>query len=294
VGVVYSIIVSILFSLYAIPRKWSKQNVVSYMFFLGLTFSAVSIVFFLCVNWTSIGYRENLFSSWQLLSALVGVLWFFGGVFLNKAIDKIGISKSGEWKNLQGPLGSLFMLLFLGEYSSVNIPLTLAGMILIFVSACVLTIERDQMSKKDRAYGITYACLSAVMFAAQTTLTKLLTNKGFIYSKTIYFALFVMITALVVYLIKYQKTEPLSWKNNDNKYPLIAGTIYGFAAIFNVLAYVYLAGSIAFSIISLNSIWTILIGVFYFKEIDYKQNWLKILIGIILAALSIVCLVLAI
>ncbi len=79
-----------------------------------------------------------------------------------------------------------------------------------------------------------------------------------------------------------------------NFYQIISGTIYGFAAIFNVLAYIYLAGSIAFSIISLNSIWTILIGVFYFKEIDYKQNWLKILIGIILAALSIVCLVLAI
>lgn len=293
-GIIYSIIVSILFTLYAVPRKFSKQNVVIYMFFLGLAFSVVSIIIFLCVNWTSIGYKENMFSIWHLLSALTGIVWFFGAMFLNISIDKIGISKSSQWKSFQGPIGSLFMLVFLAEYQSTNVLLTVIGAGLIFLSAIALTVKSDSKEQKDTKMGVLFALLAALMFGTQSTLVKLLTNQGLIYSKTIYFALFVTLSALVTYLIKYRKVEKISLISKDNIPALSAGGIYGLAALFQVLAYMYLAGSISYSIIQLCAVWTILIGVFFFKEISFKEHWVRILLGVLLAIASIVVLVFAI
>jgi glucose uptake protein GlcU len=41
-----------------------------------------------------------------------------------------------------------------------------------------------------------------------------------------------------------------------------------------------------------NAVWTILIGVLIFKEINWRKHWLRLLVGIILAIVSIGLLVL--
>lgn len=292
-GIIFSIIVSVFFTLYILPRKFTKQNPIFYMALVGLSFTVVSVIFYFSVNWTSIGFKENLFSPWHLLSALLGILWFFGGLFLNIAIDKVGVSKCNQWKNLQGPIGSILMLIFLSEAYTTNIVYTIFGIVLMFISAMLFTIKKDDETKTELKVGVIFAIAAALMFGLNAFVSKLLTNQGFIYSKNIYFSLFVFLSAFVAYLMKNKKLDKQEIVSKDLKYPLIAGLIYGIAAIFNVLAYNYIAGSVAFSIIQLNAVWTILIGIFIFKEINFKKYWLRISLGMLFAIGSIVLLIFA-
>ena len=292
-GIVYAIIVSVIFSLYIIPRKFTKMNPVLYMAFLGLAFFVASGIFYVSVNNTSIGYNETLWDFWHLLSALQGILWFGGGVFLNIAIDKIGISKSNQWKNLQGPIGSSLMILFLGDVSGTAVFFVIAGIILILVSAALFTIQKEGENMRDIKSGILLAVLSAVLFGTNALLQKMLNNEGFIFSKNVYSSLFVLLSAVIYYLIIYRNPKDLITLNYEKLFPISAGIMYSIAAIFSVLAYNMIAGSVAFSIIQLNTFWTILIGIFIFKEIDFKKNWIRIAIGFIFAIGAVILLIFA-
>jgi len=66
-----------------------------------------------------------------------------------------------------------------------------------------------------------------------------------------------------------------------------------FASFFSTLAYKYILDSIAFTIVQLNAVWTVLVGILIFKEIDFKKNWARILTGIVFAITGVIMLLFA-
>lgn len=55
-------------------------------------------------------------------------------------------------------------------------------------------------------------------------------------------------------------------------YDILSIYLNNFASFFSTLAYKYIPGSIAFTIVQLNAVWTVLVGILIFKEIDFKKN----------------------
>lgn len=77
------------------------------------------------------------------------------------------------------------------------------------------------------------------------------------------------------------------------KLGILAGMLYTSASYFMLKSYEKIPASIGFTIIQLNAVWTILIGVFYFKEISFSQNRKRVLSGLLLALLGVALLSLA-
>jgi glucose uptake protein GlcU len=304
-GIVFSVIVSVFFSLYIIPRKFSRQSPTLYTVFLGLSFFVGSAIWYLIAWGFEIRPRETLFSIWHLLSCLRGASWAVAAVLLNIAIDKIGLSKSNQWKNLQGPIGSILMLSLLGDVVGIKVAFVVGGMIAIFVSAMLFTIRKDTENKRSINIGVMFAVAAAFLFGFNAYLQKVLTNKDFVYSQLFWVALAMFVTAIVIQSIKKGRRlwvqrhaakstpPPTVLFSKQILLPLLAGLLYCVAAIFNVLAYTKIAGSVAFSIVQLNAVWTILIGIFIFKEIDFRKNWLRITSGLAFAIGAIVLLIFA-
>ena len=71
---------------------------------------------------------------------------------------------------------------------------------------------------------------------------------------------------------------------------IVAGMIYFATSFFQVASYKYLPNAIAITIIQFNVVWTIIIGILIFKEINFKKNWVRITIGYIFALLSLITL----
>ena len=74
---------------------------------------------------------------------------------------------------------------------------------------------------------------------------------------------------------------------------LVAGILYMGASIFQLFSYNYLAVSISFTIIQMNALWTALIGILVFKEIDMKKYYKNVALGLIFTLVGILFLAFA-
>lgn len=292
-GYLFAIVSSLFFTAYVVPKKLSKQTPIKYSMFMGLGFFIVSLIMF-CLNKTLYyNPKETLLNPILLLSGFGGALWLLGSVFFLTAIDKIGLSRSNQWKNLQGPIGAILTLIFLSEFMQTKIIYIILAIISILMSAMLFTIKNNKEKIIDKK-GIIYAILSALFFGINALIQKYATNNGLIYSQQVYFSGLVFVSSIIYLLITEKNISILkNIKTRDNILGIIGGCTYFFASFFSTLAYKYIPGSIAFTIVQLNAVWTVLVGIIIFKEIDFKKHWLRILLGILLAIIGVIMLLLA-
>ena len=292
-GVVFSVIVSVLFAAYAVPRKFSKQNPVLYTMWVGAAYLAGSIAVCSVVWGFGLREMENLLSRWHLLTALRGVVWVCGVACFNIAIDKIGLAKFNQWKNFQGPIGTLLMLAFLDEIAGQKVTWLLFGATSMFVSAVLFTVNDDNRQNIDRIHGILYALTAAACFGVTAFINKIVTNQGFIYSQLLYHSLSVVISAALIFIIQTRKPKEIFYVSREICPPAISGTLFLAGTILSIYSYTMIAGSVSWSITQLNAVWTILIGIFIFREVSFRKHRLRIMTGFVFAAVAIIFLLFA-
>jgi glucose uptake protein GlcU len=262
--------------------------------FIALGASVVSIMFYLCESLLS-GAFQSFANPYLLLSCLVGCLWSLGIVMFNKSIDDIGLSRCNQWKNLQGVIGAMLCLIFLAEYKTSNYLFIIAAAITILLSATLFTIKKSESEVKFIKRGVMLAASSSLIFGTCGLLEKIVTiNNDVISTQQICFSVFAFITMSIFVLAQNKNLSQLAKPfARDNLLGLIAGAIYTSGQLFSIIANKIIPGSVAQTIIQFNGVWTVLIGIFIFKEIDFKSNWLRLSLGIILAVASIFLLMFA-
>ena len=289
-GFVYALITSVFFTAYTIPKKISKQNTACYSMFQGMGYYLASAAAYLVHILLRGDGAEQINDSRLIISALTGVIWFTGCVFFFMAIDEMGLSRSNQWKNLQGPFGAVFNLLFLAEYQQTNVLFIVLSCAAILISAMLLTV-RAGSEKAVSKKGIVYSLLAAVFFGLNSMFLKIGTNNGFIFSQQLVIAGAVFFSSIVYILIKERGLPSVrSVPVKDNLLGILGGALFCAASLFSLRAYALLPGSVTFTIIQLNAVWTVLAGVFIFREINFKSNWLRIVMGMVFAVVGVVML----
>lgn len=286
IGYLLAILSSLFFGIYIIPKKLVKTDTKYYLFYMSLGFVFISLIAYFSTLFTG-NNHEMLFHPVLLLVCLRGISWFIASNLFLISIDKIGMSRSTQYKNLKGPLGVLLTLIFLSEFKVTNVMLVLLAAILTFLSAVLFTIKKDNKKEIDKS-GIVYACIASLFLGVNALIQKYVTNCGFIYTQQLYQSITIMITSFIYVLMKDKSITNLQSLTLRNKLlAFIGGLLYYFATYFNTLAYKYLPASIAFTIINMSGVWTVLIGILLFKEIDFKKNYKRILFGIFLSIIAI-------
>ena len=292
-GVFFSVIVSVLFAVYAVPRKFSQQNPLLYTMWTGVAYLLGSVAVCSVVWGFGIQKQENLLSPWHLLTALRGLIWVCGIAAFNIAIDKIGLARFNQWKNFQGPIGTLFMLAFLDEVTGAKAFWLLLGMTAMFISAVLFTIPSGDGNKQSNVSGILYALFAAACFGLTAFINKIVTNQGFIYSQLLYHSLSVVVAAAILFAIQTRRPKEIFHLSRENWLPAISGAMFLVATLLSIFSYTMIAGGVAWSITQLNAVWTILIGIFVFKEVGFKEHWRRIVAGFVFAMIAIVFLLFA-
>ena len=289
-GCTFAVISSIFFALYVVPKKLTKQNPVYYTFFMSIGYFASSTVAYL-VNYLLTDKAEVFTEKIVIYSAVEGILWTVGVVMLLTSIDKIGLSRSNQWKNLQGPIGVVLSLVLLNEATHTNALFAILAGLAMFGSAIALNIKHTD-GKKVEPIGIILALVSAVFFGIVTVINKFVVMEHGVYTQQVIWSLFVFITITVYLMIKY-KFKPV-FKGigaKDIKLGLLGGVLYLGASMFMLQAYRYIPAAVGFTIIQLNALWVIGMGIWIFKEIEYSKNKARILGGLLFAVMGVVLLV---
>jgi drug/metabolite transporter (DMT)-like permease len=206
-----------------------------------------------------------------------------------KSLDALGLSRCNQWKNLQGPIGAIISLIFLAEYKSTNWVFIILSIITLLISAQLFIAKNKDETKEFRLRGVMFAISSAFLFGINIALQKFVSARyGVVEVQQICFSSAIVLTMLSYFLIKEKSLKVLGEiKTKNSLFALLAGLIYFLAIYFSINAYILIPGAIASLIGQFNAVWTVLIGIFIFKEIDFKRNFLRISLGIIFAVLSI-------
>lgn len=291
IGYFLAILSSIFFSLYVIPRKFSKLHPAHFSFWMSIGFLLSSVLLFF--SQLLIGYYEET-SLVLLWSVLAGSIWALGFVFFIKAIDSIGLVRSNQWKNLQGPIGVILSLLIIGEWSTTNPIFAILAGLSIFLSAIFFNISNSKEEAKFNVRGVYLAIISGLAFGLVTVINKYVVVNSGVYLQQIVWSFSITVT-LFTYIV-LNKSLIANFKNikkKDVSLGLLAGVFYLGASFFMLESYRHLPASISFTIIQLNAIWTISAGIFIFKEIDLKRHQGQIFFGFLFALIGIMLLVFA-
>ena len=286
VGIVFALLSSVFFGLYIIPRKFSKLSSVDFGIFMSSSYFLGSLFAYLFT--VVFSTPEPIFNKILLFSALAGILWAVALVFFVSSIDLIGISRSNQWKNLQGPVGILLALVILGEFNSVNPIFAMLAGLFIFMSAITLNI-RNLQNKKNNNKGVVFAIMSGVLFGIVSLLNKIVTNGGGVFSQQVVWSMSILIS-LIVYksLIMKQSLRKLSmFSSREKVIGISSGLLYFGASLFMLFAFKYLESSIAFNIVQLNFLFAVSLGIFYFKEINFREHYFRIILGLLFALFGI-------
>lgn len=289
IGYLYALMSSFFFALYIVPKKLTKQKPILYSFFMGFGFLFGSInLYFISIF--ILNNHETFTNKYLIYSVLAGILWAFGSIFLLTSIDKIWLARSNQWKNLQGPIGVILSLILLSEFLHTKVLFAVLAGFSIFISAVLLNIKHKD-EKKIEPKGIFLALLSALMFGIVTVLNKYVTNNSAIYTQLIIWSFFTLATISIYILSKRNlRKEILFISKKDIKLWFIGGLLYSLAGFLMLQSYSYIPASISFTIIQLNTLWVITIGIIFFKEIDYKKSFWRILWGSLFAIIGILLL----
>lgn len=289
IGYLLAITTSIFFSIYVMPKKIVKEKNMYYTAFLTLGFLITSFILYVFFRVTGI-CKETLSFNVVMILVLRGLFWFLSVYVYSIAIDKIGVSRAIQYQNLKTPFGVILTLFFLQEFLVTNAVIVILATILTFSSAILLTIKKSPDKNIDKI-GILYAIISALLLATTNFLQKWVTNKGIVYSQHIFTALSSFLFSILYVLLKDRNFKNLMTISNKSKMlASFGGCIFYFASFFQALAYKQLPASIVTIIVQLSSIWTILIGIIVFKEIDFRKHWKRISFGVMITIISIVIL----
>ena len=291
-GYILAIISSIFSAIYVVPKKLSKQKPATYAVIMGVGFFITSIIGFTLLK--AFHYiDEPIFFPRAIIACINGVLWTIASVSVLSSIDRIGLAKSNQWKSLQGPIGAFLMLTFFSEFLTTKVFFLILAIVLITMAAMMFSTREKDTDSVDKL-GILYALVAAVFYGIYTFVKKYLTNEGALFSQQIYTSFFVFISAASYTFVKYKTFKIDAPKlKREIALPLAGGALFFGNASFNVLAYKCIEGSIVSMLHQLNAIWLLLIGVFVFKEIDFRKHWLRLVIGLILSIVGVVMLILA-
>ena len=314
-GIVFAVLVSILFAVYAVPRKFSKQHVILYTMWMGIAYFVGTVILMAILWGLRVEEPEDLLNPWHLLTVLRGLIWLLGMAAYNLAIDKIGLTRFNQWKNVQGPVGSFLILFVLADVVGIKILWLVLGMMVMFASALMFQIttntEKENLteSQKNAKEGITLALFSGICFGGTALLNSIVTRPGivgdtFTYSQLFYHSASLVLFSVIVYAglggkFNGSSTAKQRFKNIfkvDKKtwLPVMAGGMFLLATLLTIHSYRLIPNPVAWSIMQLNVFWTVFIGLFIFKEIDYKQHWLRLSSGVFMAIVACVLLFFAI
>lgn len=289
-GYIYAIISSLFFSFYIIPRKLSKLTPALFSFLMSLGFFLGTIAVYFAFPSLHIGEKVSITLLW---SVLAGIIWAISFVSFVKSIDFLGLARSNQWKNLQGPIGVLLALVILGESSQANPLYAIIAAMFVFFSALAFTISNGSDKVIEEKTGVILALLSGVGFGTVAVIQKYVTGVVGVYTQQIVWSGTIFIS-LLLYLIAQRNIANLKkHSTQDTILAFVGGFVYLGASYFQLFSYKYIAASIGFTVIQMNALWTILIGIFIFREIDLKVHYKRVSLGLLSALLGIILLAFA-
>lgn len=283
----FAVLSSLFSSLYVVPRKHTNSPAPVYIFWMGIGFFCGSLLMFMRSLSRWIQETRDI---WLLWAVAEWVLRAGGSILFALSIDISWLTKSNQRKNLQWPIAVVFSLIILREYESVQVHRVLLWALCIFLSALCFNACRSSLDVPSSHRWTLYAIAAWTIFGLLTVVNKHVTTHYGIYNQQLIWSASIILSVLI-YLSSQQKISTiLSVQKKEKLLGIWWWLLYSLASLTMLIAYQTIPASIAFTIIQLNAVWTISMGILLYREIQVRGNRVLILFGYGLAVCAIIVL----
>lgn len=139
--------------------------------------------------------------------------------------------------------------------------------------------------------GVFLASLAALGFGSVAVIQKYVTMHVGVYSQQVVWSLSIFLSLIFYLFSRGRFADIFISKRKDVFLGMGAGVVYLGASMFQLFSYYYIPASIGFTVIQLNALWTITIGIVIFKEIDLKKYQRHVILGLLFTFIGIILLV---
>lgn len=308
-GLSYSIASLLLFSSFAVPRRYVNSGTMEYM----LSLCAGS-----ALSTTTIGYLLNGGFAPDVrvvsLSYLAGFIWCAATICFVYATDCMGLARAAVIRNTTVAFGVLFGILVFREYSfgePLRLLLVLAGSLTVVTAArlfgrvsasgdvvrasCPINLikPRAMVARDTRPnlIGTAFGLAAALFYALYNVPGRFVTvETGSPWHLFMYIGQGSLVACLIAYAVL---TRPRMWSRvplRDHLLAMFAGVLWSLAYAFLLLAIQSLGLAVAWSLANLSTVVQLVIGVAVFREVSVEGHSRNITLGAVAAILGVVLL----
>ncbi|MHC4714596.1 MAG: GRP family sugar transporter [Planctomycetota bacterium] len=295
-GVILGLVTAFCLGLFMVPRRYFKGD--SLNFLLGMTFGAALGG---AVYWAVVGMP---FKGWPfaLCTLIPGVNWSLGTFAYAAGTHRVGLAKATGIKNTQVVLSVLGAFLIFKEGATTDPTLAVVGSALVVLTAIVLSRIRhsEQAVPHASPAGYLLPIIASILYGINGSLMKWLIDSGlekpqinlgiglgaFLGGAFLY-------TVRALYLFAKKRPGDIGWVGfRQFGLAAVGGLTWAVALVCMVVAIDFAGLAVAWSLLNLSIVVSVLYGVVILREIDPKR-WRQVGFGLALACAGIVCLYLS-
>jgi len=287
-GVAFGLVTAFFIGLFMVPRQYAKSD--NPTFLLGLMAGATVGTF---VYWLVAGMPFEW--SWAALFSLVpGANWAAGSYAYASGTGRIGLAKATGIKNTQVVVTTLGGFLIFNEGATTEPLLATIGSALVVATAVYLSRVEHSRNAVPRASlkGYLMPIVASVLYGLNGLFMKtLIIWKVPLPQANLGIGIGALLGGAAIYAAKGKRFADLGrWPKRDHIYALVGGLIWAAALITMLLSIEHAGLAVAWSLMNLSVVVSVIYGVVVLKEIDLRSRWGHVAIGLLLACLGVVAL----
>ncbi len=279
-GFTLGLVSAVFFAFYMVPQKLVVIETPAYLWVMS-----VGVLLTTAIPWAATGFP--LAHSWVEpgYGLLCGVGWMLGTLAFAAGIKRLGLALATPIKNTTGVLGTLVGLLIFQEWRNTNPWLCFAGSVLVVTAAIVIgQTGKAKVSQHANIAGIIFALLAALAYASYLVPMKLAMKNIGVYAFAPWMAIGMVIMATVILLTQRGRLKlVLGYAPRVYFLSLLGGACWAIAFLTMAISVNYVGLSIAWALCNLNTVPAVFLGILAFHEISFRQQWVKITIGLLAA-----------
>lgn len=290
-GVALGLVTAFLIGLFMAPRRHAKID--NLTFLLGMMAGAALGTF---LYWTASGMPFQ--RTWPALFTLVpGLTWAAGTYAYAFGTQRVGLAKATGIKNTQVVVTTIAGFLLFKEGSATEPVSATIGAGLVVATAVFLSqIEHSEAAVPHASLkGYLVPVISSFLYGVNGIFMTWVTASDV----PLPLANFgIGVGALLGGVILYAATgkrlgDLVNYRLADHALAVLGGLIWAAGLVTMLLSIKYAGLAVAWSLMNLSVVVSVLYGVVVFKEIDLRRRWGQVAVGLLLACLGVAALYLS-
>lgn len=290
-GVALGLVTAFSLGLFMVPRRYYRGDSVTFL--VGMTFGAMAGGF---AYWLFAG-RPFSTAPLAFASLLPGVNWALGTYAYAAGTHRVGLAKATGIKNTQVVVATLVAFVVFGEAATTNVPLACLGSALVVATAFVLSgIEhREEALPHASLGGYLIPIIASVLYGLNGLLMKWLIAGGVPRPQmNLGIGTGAFAGGLIVYATVKRRLDFLRAVGaGQHLAAVLGGVIWAIALVTMIVAIDFAGLAVAWSLMNLSIVVSVLYGVVILREVDVRRRWGQVAAGLVLATLGVLSLYLS-